>query len=145
VTDAVSDPPSSLAVAEQKFSAFLPSQNYPTALFWVFPGNVIVDKERRCWIKSHRGAAREHAALSYEKGLKRNLGIGLRAICASDTETFATVFLPENDLDAQSNLMGSCLKLSCPIERCSAYMMKCRFRWLLLWLSNGRRSRSLWR
>lgn len=144
VTDSVPDPPPSLAVAEEKFSAFLASQKYPKALFWIFPGDVVIDKEARYWIKPDRGATREHAALSYEKGLKRNLGIWLKAICASETETFATVFVPEDDLDAQYHMMGRCLKLSIPVGRCSASIMESRFRWLLLWLTYGRRSEGLW-
>ena len=88
--------------------------------------------------------AREHAALSYEKGVERGWGIWLRAICASDRETFATVFVPEDDLDSQNHLMGRCLKLSCPTEKLSASILKNPFQWLVVKLANGKRSKGLW-
>jgi hypothetical protein len=54
-------------------------------------------------------------------GLERNFGIKLQAICATASETFASVFVPEDDVDAQYHLMGRGLNLSCPVERyCTA-------------------------
>jgi hypothetical protein len=144
VTNSVPDPPPSFIVAEEQFREFLGSQNYPKALFWVFPGDVVIDRERCCWITPHRGAAREQAAQSYEKGLQAGHGICLRAICASETETFTMVFIPADELDSQYHLMGQCLKLSCPTEKLAASTCKNPLKWLVLTLVNGKRSTGLW-
>jgi len=144
VAESISDPPLSLSHAEKKFSAFLASQNHPNAVCWVFPGHVVVDGERRYWTRANRAEGAKRAVLRYAAGLERNLGIWLHAICASETETFASVYVPEDNLDAQYKMMGRCLKLSCPVEKCSASVVTSRFRWLLLRMANGRRSKGLW-
>lgn len=138
------DPPLSLPGAEETFSKFLASQGYPSAICWVFPGDMVVDKERRYWIKPNRFEATRNAEQTYQEGLERGLGVWLRAICSNETETFASVVVPENDLDAQYKLMGRCLKLSCPVERGLTFTATNRLLWLVLWLANGRRSRGLW-
>lgn len=74
------------------------------------------------------------------EGLERNLGIELRAICATDTETFACVFVPPDDLDRQDHLMGRMLKLSCPVERRPASTVRNPIKWFALRQLNGRRS-----
>jgi len=152
VTDPNPDPPPTLEAAEEKFSAFLQSQNYPKAIRWVRRGEVLVDTKRCYWIKPHRAKAMTRAAYRYAEGLERNLGIELRVICATETETFACatetetfafVFVPEDDLDAQRPLMTRELKLSCPVERYSTFVTRNPLRWLALWLSNGQRSKML--
>jgi hypothetical protein len=144
VPEPLPDPPPTLSTAEEKFSGFLGAQNYPKSIGWVFPGDVVIDKERRYWIRPNRAEASKRAVLRYAAGLERNLGISLFAICSNETETFASIYVPEDNLDAQYHLMGRCLKLSCPVEKCSAYVSKSRFRWLLLRLAYGKRSKGLW-
>ena len=97
------DPPATLQIAEETFSAFLASQGYPKAVCWVEPSDLIVDAKRRYWIKPRRDAIR--AEQQYAKGLGRNLGVQLQAICATNAETFASVFVPEDDLDRQYHLL----------------------------------------
>jgi hypothetical protein len=81
--------------------------------------------------------------MRYAEGLGRNLGIELRAICATDTETFASVFVPVDDLDRQYHMMGRGLKLSCPAERYSTSTTTNPLKWLAVWLSSGRRPKIL--
>jgi hypothetical protein len=136
VTDSTSsDPPATLKVAEEKFSAFLGSQGYPKAVCWVEPSDLIVDAKRHYWIRSRREAAMR-AEQQDAKGLGRNLGVQLQAICATNAETFASVFVPEDDLDRQYHLMGRVLKLSCPVEMRLASTVQNPLRWLMLRLRN---------
>lgn len=74
----------------------------------------------------------------YADGVDRNLGVELRAICATNTETFASVFVPENDVDRQYHLMGRLLKLSCPVEMRLASTVPNPLRWWMLRLLHGK-------
>lgn len=76
------------------------------------------------------------AEQQYAEGLNRNLGVQLRAICATDAQTFASVFVPKDDLDRQYHLMGRVLKLSCPVEMRLASTVQNPLRWLMLRLRN---------
>jgi hypothetical protein len=143
VTDSNLDPPQTLAAAEQKFSSFLASQLYPATICWLNPGDMLVDRDRRFWIRDRRIKAAKRAALKYSEGLERNLGVELRAICATEAQTFASVFAPADDVEAQYHLMGHGLKLSCPTERCSTSTITNPIKWLVLWLRNGRSSKML--
>jgi len=142
VADSTSpDPPLALDAAEQKFSAFLVTQGYPKMVRWLSPDELLVDIKRHYWIRPRRSETTNRAEQRYVEGLERNLGIELRAICATDTETFACVFVPANDVDRQYHLMGRLLKLSCPAERRPASTIRNPLKWFALRLMNGRRSR----
>jgi hypothetical protein len=135
VTDTAPDPPLTLKAAEDKFTAFLASQNYPARVCWIALGDLLVDKETHFWIRA-RPSADERAAQQYAEGLDRKLGIELRAICATDVETFASVFVPKDDLDSQYHLMGHGLKLLCPVKRYSTSKVRSLVKWVSLRLRN---------
>jgi hypothetical protein len=140
VTGANPDPPpQTLSAAEETFRTFLASQNYPKAVCWVMPGDVVVDTNCHYWVRKREAEATRYAALRYSVGLERNLGVKLQAICATESETFASVFIPEDDLDAQYHLMGRGLKLSCPVEKYSTSAVRNLLRWRLLRWRNGQR------
>jgi len=106
-------------------------------------GDVVVDESSHYWVRKRDEEATRNAALRYSEGLERKLGIMLQAICATESETFASVFIPEDDSDAQGHLMGRCLKLSCPVERYSTSAVTNPFTWMLLRWRNGKRSKDL--
>ena len=143
MTDANPDPPQTLSAAEEKFRTFLAAQNYPKAICWVMPGDVVMDAKRHYWVRKRQAEATKDAALRYSMGLERNFGVRLQAICAAESETFASVFVPADDSDAQHQLMGRGLKLSCPVERYSTSVVRNPLRWWLLWLRNGHGSKEL--
>jgi|SRR5271168_2348155 len=143
VTDANLDPPQTLSDAEEKFGTFLATQNYPKAICWVMPGDVVVDTNRHYWVRKREAEAKRHASLRYSLGLERNCGVKLQAICATESETFASVFIPEDDVDAHYHLMGRGLKLACPVERYPTSTVRNPFNWLVLWWRNGQRSKGL--
>lgn len=143
VTDANLDPPQTLTAAEEKFRTFLATQNYPKAIRWLMPGDVVVDTNRHYWVRKREEEGTRYAALRYSVGLERNFGVKLHAICATESETFASVFVPEDDVDAQYHLMGRGLKLSCPVERHSTSTVTNPLKWRLLWWRNGQRSKEL--
>jgi hypothetical protein len=137
VTESAPDPPLTLKTAQEKFSAFLASQNYPEKVCWIALGDLLVDNKTHFWIRL-RPNAEEDAAQRYAKGLDRRLGIELRAICATQAETLASVFVPEDDLDAQYHLMGRGLKCICPVKRYSTSTIRNPLKWLALCLRNVR-------
>jgi hypothetical protein len=142
VTKSDSDPPLTLAEAEDKFRRFLSFQNYPTTICWLMEGDLLIDKVRHFWVRERRSEAARHAVLRYSEGLERNLGVHLRAICSTDEQTFASVFVPTDELDAHHHLMGRGLKVSCPTERHSTSTVKTPIHWLTLWLRYGRQARN---
>ena len=62
------------------------------------------------------------------------MGIELRGICATDLETFASLFVPKDDL-SQYQLMGLGLKLS-PVKRYSTSKVRSLVKWLAPRLRN---------
>jgi hypothetical protein len=128
------DLPSSLAAAEEKFRLFLSAQNYPPAICWIREGDLLVDRTLHFWVRERGLKEANHAARRYLKGLERNVGVELRAICSTEERAFASVFVPADDLDAQQHLIGRGLKLSCPTERYATSTVKNPLHWLALWL-----------
>jgi hypothetical protein len=143
VTDASPDPPQTLSAAEETFRTFLATQNYPKTIFWVRPGDVVVDTSRHYWVRKRGAKGARYAAQRYSVGLERNFGVKLQAICATESETFASVLVPEDDVDAQYRLMERGLKLSCPAERNATSTVTNPLKWKLLWWRNGQRSKEL--
>ena len=105
------------------------------------PGDVVADTNRHYWVRKRDAEETGYAALRYSVGRERNFGIKLQAICATESETFASVFVPEDDRDAQYYLIGRGLKLSCPVERYSTSTVMSPLKWCLLWWRNGQRSK----
>ena len=142
MSDPTFDPPRSFAEAEVRFGQFLASNGYPATIGWLKSDHVLVDTPSQRWVD--RGAkALDDAKLRYAEGLRRNLGIALYAICATDKVTFASVFVPEDDVDAQYRLMSRGLKLSCPTSRLSASVITNRLRCVILALRDRGRSKML--
>jgi hypothetical protein len=65
MTDANPDPPQTLSAAEEKFKTFLASQNYPKAICWVMPGDVVVDRNRHYWVRKREAEGTRYAALRW--------------------------------------------------------------------------------
>jgi len=141
---AVPDPPLLLADAEARFRDFLRSEGYPTSICWVFAENVLIDAQRRHWLRPNRVEGEKRAALEYSAGLEQGLGIWLRAICSTEVETFASVYIPIDNIDAHYKLIGRGLKLSCPMEKTPTFITRNPLRWLMLRLANAERSKWLW-
>jgi hypothetical protein len=102
---------------------------------------VLVDEEHHYWLNQHKAQAAKDAARRYSQGLDRNLGIELHAICATETQTFAIILVPQDEVDAEYRLMGRGLKLSCPAQRYATSIIKNPLRWLALQWRNRRRSK----
>jgi len=141
VFDPNADPPRTLLAAEEKFRTFLATQDYPTTICWLMPGDVVADRNRHLWVRKRGTEGTRYATLQYSVGVERNCGVELEAVCATETETFASVFVPEDDVDAQRHLMGRCLKLTCRVERFATSAVTNPLKWRLLWWWNARRSK----
>lgn len=73
-------------------------------------GDLVVDTKRHQWVRKREAEAKAYAALRYCVGCERKCGVKLHAICATESETFASVFVPDDTGDAQYHLMGRGLK-----------------------------------
>jgi hypothetical protein len=143
VTDSNLHLPATLSGAEEKFRTFLASQNYPKVISWTMPGDVVVDAKRNYWVRTRSAKNAGHAALRYTQGLERRFGIMLKAVCATETVTFAFVFVPIDEADAQRHFMGRGLKFSCPVERYTTSAVTNPLKWKVLSWRNGQRSKLL--
>jgi len=127
--------PIALAIAEERFKEFLTQNSYPADVRWILAKGLLIDKLGRYFVhhvdQVYLDGAQE-AHRRYAVGLDRQIGISLRAYCASETETFASVFVPADAIDAQYRLMGPGLKMTCPTQILPAQMVESGGRWLLL-------------
>jgi hypothetical protein len=114
MTDFASDPPPSLAEAEVLFGRFLASQGYPARVYWVHETDLVADRERRWAVRRSSVSPRAEFEQCYLEGVAKGLGIEIAARCANQEHTFATVFIPEDSIDAQYHMMGRGLKMFCP-------------------------------
>src|SRR5215468_1754351 len=141
--DPNSDPPLSLDAAEEQFRRFLRTQQLSEAIWWLMPGDVVVAAGPRYWVRKRADEALPYARARYEEGLRRNLGILLEVVCATEKETFAGVFIPSDPIDAQHRLMGRGLKISCPVQRYPTSITNNALRWSLLQWRYGNQSKML--
>jgi hypothetical protein len=58
--------------------------------------------------------ARTAAESQYNAGLKAGFGILLQALCATESETIAEIYIPSDEADAKLNRIRSSLKFTCP-------------------------------
>lgn len=124
MSDQGKDPPATLAEAEARFGRFLAENGFPSEVRWILPDQIALGDERN-YLLCAQGASdgRKEAERRYSLGLERGLGICLHAICATNTTTIASVYVPTDQLDAQYHLMGPLLKLTCPTEKLPAWIV----------------------
>ena len=140
MSDLNSDPPKTLREGEQQFRVLLRHENYPETIRWLIPGDVVVSKGRRYWVRKRGTEAEQYAAARYADGVERGLGILLSAVCATKAETFAWVFVPEDRLDAGYHLLGRCLRVACPVDGHSTTVVTGPLHWLWLRRLYGKQS-----
>jgi hypothetical protein len=113
--DLQTDPPQTLAEATQLFAEYLAENNYPTQIRWIMPDQIFQAEDGTFMI--HALAAekgRDVAEKQYHAGLHAGFGILLQALCATDRETIAEIYIPSDEADAKLNRIRSSLKFTCP-------------------------------
>jgi hypothetical protein len=144
MVDQQPDPPLTLFEAAERFSRFLISNGYPAGIRWITADQILLGDDRQHFTRA-TGAedALAEAQSRYEVGLKRNLGILLQAICATASETIASVYFPTTATDAQYRRIRPRLKLSCPATIIPAKMVEDPSEWRQLGLDTCTRSETL--
>jgi hypothetical protein len=138
-------PPETFEVAAERFGEFLAEAGFPRTICWLTHDDILIGcRDYRFLVHPIREAGLSMAKIAYLLGLKRELGIALTAMCASDQETFANVIVPEDDLDRQYRLMGKALKLSHPTERRKTTVVFSDLRWNILRSRYAEHSKMLW-
>ena len=135
--------PRNFDVAEAEFGRFLAQHAYPSDIAWISMDDVIVDHAGRYFVRPHGGHSRADWERRYLLGVQRGLGVQLRAICASERQTFAFVNAPKDATDAQYRMIGPGLKMSCPDRLVRASRLAGGVRWCLLKIRNRERRRVL--
>lgn len=113
--DLHTDPPATLTEAMQMFSEYLAANSYPTQIRWITPDQILQAEDGTYLFHAISAAeGRAVAEKQYHAGLKTGFGILLQALCASDRETIAEIYIPSDDADAKINRIRSRLKFTCP-------------------------------
>ena len=138
--------PETLEAAAQRFGEFLSIGSWPSGICWIGQDDLLVGSPKyRFLVHPRRDAALQEAEEAYRIGLARGLGIRLKAMCATDTEAFSYVEVPEGELDRQSKLVrAGSLKLSRPTERRETSVVISDCRWKILAARYSERSKLLW-
>lgn len=113
--DLESSPPSTLSEATQLFSEYLSTNSYPTQIRWITPDQIFQREDGVYLVHAASPTdAQSEAEKHYAAGLKTGFGILLQALCATDRETIAEIYIPTDESDAKLNRIRSSLKFTCP-------------------------------
>lgn len=110
----VSDLSTTFDTAELNFRRFLTEHGYPPEIVWTSTEDVIVDQSGRYFVRGRGKHSRARCNRKYVIGAGAGLGVQLRAICASEAQTFACVEVPKDVMESQYRMIGPGLKMSCP-------------------------------
>jgi hypothetical protein len=127
VTDANHGPLQTLSLPKKSSERFLQPKTIQKQFYWLMPGDVVVDTNRHYWIRKREVDGTRH----------------LQAICATESQTFVSVFVPEDHPDTHYRLMLRGLKFSCPIEGYSTSTVKNPLKWEVLSWAERQRSTEL--
>jgi len=113
--DLESAPPATLAEAAELFAGYLATNGYPTQIRWITPGQILQSQDGK-YLVHFQGEeeARAAAEKQYSAGLNAGFGILLQALCATERETIAEIYIPSDEADAKLNRIRSSLKFTCP-------------------------------
>jgi hypothetical protein len=119
--------------AVEHFRKLLVSQQISSELLWVFREDVTSHK-RRVLVKEPLPFENERiAALLYERGCQRGLGVQLDVFCLLGSRPCCYIWLPEDEYDAHY-MIGN-LKLSVPTDLLPARSVNSNLMWRVhVWL-----------
>jgi hypothetical protein len=113
--DLESAPPLTLPEAAALFSEYLTSNGYPTQVRWITPDQILQTEDGKYLVHSvTKDEACAAAEKQYIAGLHAGFGILFQALCATDSETIAEIYIPSDEADAKLNRIRSSLKFTCP-------------------------------
>jgi hypothetical protein len=113
--DLESSPPSSLTEAAELFAEYLATNTYPTQIRWITPDQIFQGDDGTYLVHAvSPEAALAEAKKLYAAGLNTGFGILLQALCATESETIAEIYIPSDEADAKLNRIRSNLKFTCP-------------------------------
>ncbi len=113
--DRESCPPSTLAEASQLFVDYLATNAYPTQVRWITPDQIFQDENGNYLVHAvSPELALAEAETHYAAGLNTGFGILLQALCATDSETIAEIYIPSDESEAKLNRIRTSLKFTCP-------------------------------
>jgi hypothetical protein len=135
--------PDSLDDAARRFSEFLENNGYPGNVHWVNSADVAVDRQGKYWVRNRSTSGLRQAMMRYRSGVQLGLGAALRAVCANEKTTFASIFIPCDKADAEYAMMGNGLKLSCPTTKHPTVVVSNSLRWLVLRAQHRKRTNVL--
>ena len=129
-----------------RFQKFLKEVSYPTTVVWVKQDDVILTDKHLIYIKQCIPQKNESdAQRTYGLGMNRQLGVLFGALCSTDEVTYAYVWVPTDELDAQRALMPRDLKLSAATGTDRIRGMVVRSRLLSACLSIRYRRKQKWK
>jgi hypothetical protein len=130
--------PTTFSEATDDLRAFLRREGRPDRIAWVFREDVAEIGSVR-FIRAPAPAANaQHAERLYLRGVQRGLGVSLEAFAHTDEVTYAWVFVPTDETDAEYSMVGGeHLKLAIPQERQVPREVTNRASWWLIRLRSS--------
>jgi hypothetical protein len=115
--------------AKERFTRFLASQGYPCEVYWVFRDDFYRRQAKPPVVRwplheMNEILTRQH----FEVARYRGRGVELAALFRSGSRTFAHVWYPESDEEAEYSLISG-LKLSVPYPLPEATLEENEWRW----------------
>jgi len=120
MSNLLNNAPSTLSDAQKQLLNLLDKQGWPKRVVWLQREDLL-PKAGVFWVRQRDpGNAFQYAERIYEEGLRRGLGVSLEAVCADEKRTFAAVFFPRDEDEAQRLMIPRGLKVSVPVEQHAA-------------------------
>jgi len=142
--DLDSAPPSTLYEAAELFADYLATNGYPTQIRWITSDQIFQGENGNYLVHAVSSLeALTEAETHYSAGLKTGFGILLQALCATDIETIAEIYIPSDEADAKLNRIRSSLKFTCPGSITPASYVQDSVEWQRLKTEADDRARAL--
>lgn len=116
--------------AEVQLQEFLTSAEWPEKVTWVSTDDIAVLGQG--FVVHPRKEGRGQAIESYSKGIQKNLGILLTAVCRNEHHSYCAVWVPSDQTEAEYALMPDGVKLSVPKLARQTKVINGQLKWLWL-------------
>ena len=118
-----------------EFRQFLSANGYADQVIWLTPDDVILTGRRLVYLRVQSARTNEESARRlFQLGISKQTGVLWGALCEREGATYAYVWVPRDEREAETHLMAEGLKMSVRAEssRLQAKPIRNPFHWRYL-------------